>query len=96
MLHFFKKKDTNIRKAVAVSESGKKVVFAVIGQVKELMEIGLLIEPVNKKEHKPEAWAVVDVKNGSEIQALTMWDTMDEAKQEARDLYKRYNLQALK
>ena len=92
MLKFFKKKDTNIRKAALVDEAGNKTVIAIIGQVDELITIGVLkpnpgmndrayVAIETKKVNTAERFgAMVDL-------VLTEYDTMDEAKEYIKEQY---------
>lgn len=94
-VHFFRKKDTEIRKVALVDEDGNKTVVAIIGQVEELVEMGVL-EPVPGMNEQ--AWVLIDagkvksksVRNRKNIVSMNLieFDSLSEAKQEATKIYK--------
>ena len=80
MVKFYKVKDTEIRKAVQISESGARLgVVALIGKAQELVDRGLLT-PNSTEEHNAVAdkWLVVPCVNNSSLE-LIPYDTLAEA-----------------
>ena len=81
MVKFYRIKDTEIRKAVEVSENGVRIgPVALIGRAKELVERGVLT-PDNTKDHDriADKWLVVPYVNNNRME-LTPYDTLAEAK----------------
>jgi hypothetical protein len=86
MLKFFRKKDSEIRRVAEVDEAGNKKMVAIIGQVDELITIGLL-EPAPGMNDR--AWVIIERQaveenpdeNFVEL-GLVEYDTLQEAKDE--------------
>lgn len=81
MVKFYRIKDTEIRKAVEVSENGVRIgPVALIGRAAELVERGVLT-PDRSEEHDKIAdkWLVVPCVNSGKME-LIPYDTLAEAK----------------
>ena len=85
---FYRKKDTEIRMVALVDENDNKKVVAAIGTVDEFLKIGLLYP--NKRMNR-KAWVIIErpaEPDGDETEvSLVHYDTLEEAKQAAREKY---------
>ena len=78
MIKFYKIKDTEIRKAVQVSESGFRVgTVALIGRADELVQRGILT-PMDEG-HDGSKWVIVPYVTSGRL-TLFQYDTLAEAK----------------
>lgn len=78
MVKFYKVKDTEIRKAVQVNETGFKVgTVALIGRADEFVQRGILT-PMDDA-HDGSKWVVVPYVNSGRL-TLLQYDTLAEAK----------------
>ena len=95
MLKFFRHKGTEIRKAALVDEAGNKKVVAIIGQVEELLEIGLLEPSPGMNER---AWVAIPAPGVSSKEKeinetfvelnLVEHDTLEESKEFVMEWFK--------
>lgn len=83
---FYRMKDSEIRKVALVDENDNKKVVAIIGNVDELLKIGLLYP---NRRMKRNAWVIIDKKDGEDgTVGLIHYDTLEEAKKVAKETYK--------
>lgn len=92
-IKFYKKKGTEVRVAAYVDEAGNKTKIAMLGQVEELLELGVL-EPVPGMNER--AYVIIDIpaaheeasQTGNVIEMeLVEYDTMKEAADYVRKHY---------
>lgn len=91
MLKFFRHKGTEIRKAALVDEAGKEVV-AIIGQVDEMVSMGLLepIPGINVRAYVAIETRRVNAAERSGVMVelkLKEYDTLEEAKEYIKEQY---------
>lgn len=91
MLKFFRHKGTEIRKAALVDEAGKEVV-AIIGQVDEMVSMGLLepIPGINDRAYVAIETRRVNAAERSGVMVelkLKEYDTLEEAKEYVKEQY---------
>ena len=92
MLKFFRHKGTEIRKAALVDEAGKEVV-AIIGQVDEMVSMGLL-EPIPGINDR--AYVAIETRRVSAAERsgvmvelkLKEYDTLEESKEFVMEWFK--------
>ena len=91
MLKFFRHKGTEIRKVALVDEAGKEVV-AIIGQVDEMVSMGLLepIPGINDRAYVAIETRIVNAAERSGVMVelkLKEYDTLEEAKEYIKEQY---------
>lgn len=75
MIKFYKHGNTGIRKVAEVDSDGNKKVVAIIGQVKEMLSMGVIFS--DNTDGNMEKWIAV---NASDTDDIAEFNTLEEAK----------------